>query len=645
MRYFTALVVAITTAVTLSAQTVVTIPQIQGSGSTSPYNGQKVKTTGIVTAKFIGTGKINGYFLQDAAGDSNMLTSDGIFVSTSTDNIAVGDKLEITATVSESSTRTQLGSVTAQTKVSSGNALPSVKVQYNADSWNWEQYEGMLLEFDQTLFVTSNTALQQYGQLTLNPTRNYTPTNQCLPKSAEYSTLLTSNAKPQITMDDAITTTYYTPIQLAAENGTRRTGERVNNLKAIVDYQSTKYMIYPAETPIFYGNSRPESPTGLGNYNVKVCAANLENFLVESFDPTYGGPADATEAAKQLTKITIAMLAIDADVYGLIEVQQGQTALTALVNAMNKSTVAGRYTFINDGTSVSGTYNKVAYVYRTDRISTYSSLMNNNNPTPLNRKKAQAFVLKSNNEKFIFSINHYKAKSGCPSSGSDADQNDGQGCYNYARTQEASSTLLFLNTARTNFGDEDVLIMGDLNAYGKEDPIQTLIRGGYTDLHRAFHADSSYSYAYNNEAGYLDNALASSTLLPQVTGISVFHVNADEPTFFGYAASGYQPNMFRYSDHDPVVVGLSLGKSSGLDSSAKDSIRISPTLVTDHFTVFNAPNCLMRIYALNGTLVGIHEIPKGSQKEQVDLSDMRLASGVYFVRFDEYEAVRRLMIK
>ncbi|MFZ4457078.1 MAG: ExeM/NucH family extracellular endonuclease [Bacteroidales bacterium] len=641
MKYLFFIILTILS-VELTAQTSLNIPQIQGTSSISPYNTQKVKTSGIVTAKFIGTGKINGFFLQDPTGDGNTLTSDGIFVATTTDNIAIGDKIEVTGTVSEVGTRTQIGTLTAQTKISGGNPLPITKVKYNADNWNWEIYEGMLLEFDQTLFVTSNYNLKQYGQLSLNPTRVYTPTNQVLPGSADYTLMVQNNNKAQITLDDAISTTNYAPIQFADANGTRRTGERVTNFRTVVDYVS-QYVIYAAETPKFYGNPRPTAPTELGDYNAKVCAANLENFLVESFDPTYGGPKDATESARQLGKISAAMVAIDADVYGLIEVQQGQTALTALANAMNNATVAGRYSYIDDGTKVNTTYNKVAYLYRTDKVAPYLALKNNN-VSPTNRKKLQAFTLKSNNEKFIFGINHFKAKSGCSSaSGSDADMGDGQSCYNYTRVQEASSVITQVNTNKTYYGDEDVLIMGDLNAYGKEDPIQTLVKAGYTDLHRSFHADSAYSYVYNDEAGYLDNALASPSLLPQITGITVFHVNADEPTMFGYAATNYQPDMYRYSDHDPVVVGLALGKSAIPQPQAKDSLKISPTLVADHFTVSNANSEEMSLLSINGKAIKTYLIHSNSQR--IEIGNLNLPSGVYLVRFSESGTIRRLIIR
>ena len=647
--YFTFLLSFIT--VNFFAQTVLTIPQIQGSGSSSAYSSQLIKTTGIVTARFIGVGNIGGFFMQDATGDGNVLTSDGIFVSTSTDNVNVGDKVEITATVSEYSGRTQLGSVTNTSVISSNNPLPVIKVIYNADGWNWEQYEGMLIEFDQTLYVTSNYNLQRYGQLSLNPIRKYSPTNQFLPGSAEYSSMLALNAKAQITLDDGITTSNYTPIQFADANGTRRTGERTSNLQAVVDNVSSAYVIYPANTAVFYGNPRPTAPTDLGNYNLKVCAFNLEIYLADSYGQGYG-PNNSTEAARQHTKILAALLAIDADIYGLIEIQEGQNALIKLVTALNTATVAGRYAYINDGSTTTGTtYTKVAYIYRTDKVSPYLSLKNNNNPSPLNRKKVQAFTLKSNNERFIFSINHLKAKSGCSSaSGADADQGDGQSCYNATRVQEATSTLNFLNTNKTYYDDNDMLVMGDLNAYGKEDPIQTFILGGLTDMHRAFHADTAYSYMYNGEAGYLDHALASTSMRAQITGVSVFHINSDEPSMFEYSGSAYQPNMYRSSDHDPVVVGISLGNPNNVDFlSFDEKVMIKPTLVSDnHFTIYNAfkaginNKSFYQLYSVSGILLQQGEIL--SNEFLVDVSNLHLSSGVYLVRALGEGTVKRLMV-
>lgn len=641
MRFFTSISFFLLSLAAFAA-TPLTIPQIQGTGASSSYVGQEVKTSGIVTAKFIGTNKINGYFIQDATGDGSVLTSDGVFVSTTTDNVAVGDNVELTATVSEVNGRTQLGTVTATNVLSSNNALPVTHVQYSAGNWNWEQYEGMLLQFDQTLYVTSNYYLLKYGQLSLNPVRKYAVTNQCLPGSAEYTAMVALNAKAEITLDDGITATNNKPVQFADANGTRRTGERVNNLNAVVDNVGSSYYVYAATNPVFFGNPRPAAPADLGNYNLKVCAANLEYYLPYNYNGTYGA-ANATQAEQQHTKIIAALKAIDADIYGLIEIEEGQNALTKLVNSLN-ATVPGRYAFIDDGGLPDGTYIKVGYIYRTDKVKPYLNLKENTGTSSSKyRKKAQAFTLNTNNERFIFSLNHFKAKSGCPSSGADADQGDGQGCYNVSRVAEATSTLSFVSDWKNYYNDNDVLIMGDLNAYGKEDPVQTLVKAGYVDMHRAFHADSAYSYMYNGAAGYLDNVLASSSMRSQITGVSVFHVNADEPTMFEYSGSAYQPDMYRYSDHDPVVVGLLLSGTNGLnDLSVADKIKILPNVVSDNFVVSNAEGATVQLFSVSGVLLKQEKLT--SDEYTVDIKDLHLSSGVYLAKVSG-KVVRLVVMK
>ena len=71
---------------------------------------------------------------------------------------------------------------------------------------------------------------------------------------------------------------------------------------------------------------------------------------------------------------------------------------------------------------------------------------------------------------------------------------------------------------------------------------------------------------FDGQAGYLDHALASATLIGQVTGAADWHINSDEPDILDYDTTFkppaqealYEPNQYRTSDHDPVVVGLNL---------------------------------------------------------------------------------------
>jgi predicted extracellular nuclease len=115
--------------------------------------------------------------------------------------------------------------------------------------------------------------------------------------------------------------------------------------------------------------------------------------------------------------------------------------------------------------------------------------------------------------------------------------------------------------------------MGDLNSYAQEDAIDVIKLGSddtagtsddFTNLIAHFNGLYAYSYTFDGQAGYLDHALANASLFAQVTGAADWHINSDEPDVLDYDTSFkpaaqdalYEVNVYRTSDHDPVVVGL-----------------------------------------------------------------------------------------
>ncbi|MBQ2440716.1 MAG: T9SS type A sorting domain-containing protein, partial [Paludibacteraceae bacterium] len=134
-------------------------------------------------------------------------------------------------------------------------------------------------------------------------------------------------------------------------------------------------------------------------------------------------------------------------------------------------------------------------------------------------------------------------------------------------------------------------------AYAKEDPIRHLIGQGMTDLHRYFHADSSYSYVYHGEAGYLDHVLCNSTLLPQITGIQPYHINSDEHDNYTYDGSKADETMFRSSDHDPILVGLKLAPGY----TALDNCHV--TVQDGKPVLYGAEGGFFQLYNINGQVV------------------------------------------
>ena len=453
----------------------------------------------------------------------------------------------------------------------------------NPQTWQnseLNKYKGQTIEFDVPFYVCNN----YNSSITISPRRIFQATNQALPASNEYYSMLSLNNSGTIS--------------LSGVSGYHRMGEQLQKLVVKVNSYNSVSLV----SCEFVGNTRAEMEQGYdldivnlrGEPSLIVCAMNLEYYLVENLGTGYG-PDNYSEHQKQRKKVSQALAKINADIYGFVEIEQGQSALKEIAADLSKNT--GRtFTYINDGGSASGSYTKAGYVYCSDKVQPYGN-MRHNNEGVTNRKKMQAFVEKSTGEKFIFSLNHFKAKSG-RGSGDNADKGDGQGTFNGDRVREARSVLSHYAADRGYFDDEDILIMGDLNAYAMEDPITVLRDGGMIDLHRAFHADSSYSYTYHGTAGYLDHALCNTSLYPQVTGMVAYHINSDENDKYTYDKSNDE-TMFRCSDHDPVIVGLKLD-SNAIYVPETNKTQVYVGYENGTLYLYNAEGGAYRIYSWNG---------------------------------------------
>jgi predicted extracellular nuclease len=148
------------------------------------------------------------------------------------------------------------------------------------------------------------------------------------------------------------------------------------------------------------------------------------------------------------------------------------------------------------------------------------------------------------------------------------DQGNGQGFWNQVRTDASTELTAWLESTYASdlsdlgVTDADYLLMGDFNAYAEEDPVQSVRDGaGYTDLIDQFIGqEDAYSFVFDGQQGTLDQALASDSMTDQVTGLTEWHINADEPDLFNYRDGDfYSDDPFAASDHDPVIVGLDLG--------------------------------------------------------------------------------------
>ncbi|MDP2870247.1 ExeM/NucH family extracellular endonuclease [Methyloversatilis sp.] len=559
---------------------IVPIPAIQGSGDASPLNGQVVTTEGVVSAVFPG---LSGYTLQDASGDGDVSTSDGIFVYAPGNTAIVGQRLRLTASVTEFNTVTQLTSPSAIQVLGSGVSItPTDIVLPEAFEGELERYEGMLVRIVSPLTVSQNYFQGRYGQVTLSAEgRLEIPTNRHPAGSAEALALRDENARRRIVLDDGRTAQNPNPIPFIGADNTLRAGDTVEMLTGVIDHglitaSSTgprDYKIHPAVEPVFERtHPRTAFPEPVGG-NVKVASFNVLNYFSTidqagaSCFPTgtrsdCRGADSALEFTRQRDKIVAALRAMDADVVGLIEIENnGQGAVNDLVAALNAAYGANVYAAVGLPVGGSGTDAiRQAMIYKPTKVTPVGSAVSDTATVHSRPPLAQTFAA-ANGERFTVVVNHFKSKGCGDAAGAEADQGDGQGCWNPLRVQQAAALQTFIQQLPGQGGAADMLVIGDLNAYAKEDPILALTSAGLTDL--AAGIELNYTYTFDGESGALDHALASAALAGKVSGVTQWHINTDEPFVIDYNTEFkpqdlYAPTAFRSSDHDPVIIGLNL---------------------------------------------------------------------------------------
>ena len=600
-----------------------TIPQIQGTGATSPRVNQVVITSGVVTKL-----NNNGFFMQDLVGDGNPLTSDGIFVFTGSTNYpaaAVGNLVQATGTVVEFNTGssadtaahtvTELSSVSAVSFVNSGFVItPTLVTLPEGVNDELERFEGMLVTLVGPLTVNQNFFQGRYGQLTLAVGgRLETPTNRHRPGTPQAIALADENARRRILLDDGSSLQNPNPIPYLGAGGLGRAGDTVAAITGVIDYGlatnsaagAGDYKIHPTLAPVFTAaHPRAAAPDAVGG-NLRVASFNVLNYFTTFTNGetaagltgqgcTLGtttaasncrGASNATEFGRQRAKIVEAMAALNADVLGLMEIQNnGNAAVQNLVDALNAKVGAGSYASIGLPPQGSGTDAiRMAMVYKPAKLNPDGAADSDTDPVNNRPTLAQTFAL-ANGERFSLLVNHLKSKGSCPALGDadytgNFDAGDGQGCWNLLRTQQANRLRTYVAQRQAAAGNHDVLLIGDFNAYAQEDPILALTSNGFADQVGRF-SGFGYSYVFDGAAGRLDHAIATHTLAVRVNKVVHWHINADEATVLDYnqefkapaatcgvggtsacPADPYSVSPYRSSDHDPVLVGLNLYKT------------------------------------------------------------------------------------
>ena len=573
-----------------------------------------------VTASMPG---LSGFYVQeeDAEADGDPATSEGVFVfSAIPAGVAVGDVVRIAATVSEFETSGGLSSLTELTGATTAEcAVDPVAVTPTdlnfpvAAADDIESYEGMLTTLPQELVISEYFNFGRFNEIVLTlpmpgldrlftPTAVVEPGPDAIALAAEY-------AKRRITIDDGRSTQNPDPA-IHPGNGNVfdlsnrfRGGDTITGITGVVDDTFGLYRVQPTQ----YGtyavvNARPPAPAEVGG-SVTVAAMNQLNFfLTLDLGPDICGSAQnlecrgadtAEEFDRQRVKLLSALSQLDADVIGLNEIENtpGVDPAQNLVDGLNDIFGPGTYATIDTGTIGTDAI-KVGIIYRTATavpVGSHAILDSTVDPRFIDTKSrpvlAQTFEEIATGGRFTVAVNHLKSKGSDCNDVGDPDIGDGSGNCNGTRTLAAEALVDWLATDPTGSGDPDTLIIGDLNSYDKEDPIDAILAGGYTDLVAQYLGEHAYSFVFDGQVGYLDHALASASLAPQVTGVAEWHINADEPSLLDYDMSFkqpaqdalFEPNAYRSADHDPVIVGLDPGAGALLCDGLEATIVGGPT--------------------------------------------------------------------
>lgn len=580
------------------------IHQIQGSGLTAAVTGP-VTIEAVVTALRPG---LKGLFVQqaDAETDGDLSTSEGLFVYTGSNplTLTVGQRVRLSGSVSEFGGASQLSTITAFEDCGVASLPAAIAVSLPRAVASWEALEGMRVTTSQQLTVNEVYTLGRYGEVSLGFGRNWTPTQVAEPGAAALA-VAEANRNNRVLLDDGISAQNPDPVifpapGLSASNSLR-VGDSVEPFTAVVHEGFNAYRLLPEGTPQFVAtNPRTEAPALAATGNLKVASFNVLNYFngdgAGGGFPTARGATTALELERQQAKIVAALTALDADIIGLMELENdgyGEASAIAQLAAALSSASGHPYQFVAASSGPVGSDQiSVGLLYRSDRISPQGGaaiLDSSNSPVaedglPLfddsrNRPTiAQRFALNDHGGELVVAVNHLKSKgSACDG---DPDLGDGQGNCNLTRSRAAAALGQWLPAT---FGDTPALVIGDLNAYARENPLTALAAAGLTELFAHLEVSNGYSYVFDGQSGQLDHALANASLLPYVVDATEWHINTDEPLALDYntefksagqQASFYAPTPYRSSDHDPVVIAIDLPRPN-LAPEASISAQIS----------------------------------------------------------------------
>lgn len=529
--------------------TFTSIQDIQGTGDSSPFisgypyiTDQEFFVKGVVSA--VTTGLTKGFYLQALTDDYNPETSEGLFVHTnqSSSELQAGDVVCVKGKVQEYYNHTQLKAENNQWLKQGEQSAPSATdIELLATDSNFdrtlERYEGMLVRTTEALDMRvtrtfgydyasrrNNMVLAQ-GRISMQPNQNFAAGSELAKlqsiENAQRRLYVESDAKaangqipyyPQFGRSDID--------QDGSTEDYIRVDDTIVGLEGVITYSYGDYRLIPTNTltsESFVRNDPRTDEIEMKEGDLRIATFNVLNY----FNSPFGGDANQhgnnrgansfEEFEVQQAKIVNAILRLDADIIGLMEIENNgfgdSGAIRQLVEQLNQQIDAkkDRYAFVSvdsNGDKVADENDSIGtdvittgVIYRPKVVKLKESrviaMPSQQAPEVLDDKGkviedgknyqrdslAPTFKVKGSKETITVAINHFKSKgSKCWEDAAPIDQG-GQGGKDLDKQGSCEN---FRVAAAVALGDAlkeidgHKVILGDMNSYGMEDPMLVL---------------------------------------------------------------------------------------------------------------------------------------------------------------------------
>ncbi|HFQ5215384.1 TPA: ExeM/NucH family extracellular endonuclease [Vibrio vulnificus] len=548
-----------------------TIGEVQGEGYSSPLieSGYTSKdeylVTGVVSA--VATSLVKGFYLYDDNADGNVKTSDGVFVKTSgaVSKDMIGQQICVRAKVNEDYGMTTLlptGNIwevknstpvevtpvkleridsdddTFRSTLERLEAMPVVLVEdMDAAEGNQDMRVSRTFSFDYS--AKRNNMVIAYKRPNPQPNQDHVAGSDAAKaqtaQNKDYRIVVESDEKPA---NGKIP--YYPEFASDPHNNYIRINDSVVGMTGVLHYSYNEFRLIPTanvtKANFVHNTPRTSSPVikesyGDDGFTIKVATQNVLNYFNSPYgghDNQFGdnrGAESQQEFERQQAKIVEAIYGLDADIVGLMEVENNGfgdfSAIRELLEAINakyykenykdrfaRESIHNRYVFVGfdkNGDQVLDQFDTIGsdaittgIIYRPSKVSVIAGkvipmpwqdapMIVDADGKPVVDGKgelaesgknyqrntvAATFRVLNTGKQLTVSVNHLKSKgSTCWDDyvGTKAVDDDAQGsCENF---RVASTYHLGQEMAKIG-GDQ--IVLGDMNSYAHEDPMLVL---------------------------------------------------------------------------------------------------------------------------------------------------------------------------